>query len=132
MSECLVDTNYVLRFLLDDIKDQAQKVRELFQNAKAGSKRVIVPLLVFVELNYILRKIYGFEKDKIIQQIFTLAEFPYLYIEKRDILLRALLLYRDRSVSFVDAIFVTEAFMGKKELLTFDRKLKKLLTATSG
>lgn len=126
MNSYLIDTNCLLRFLLRDLPVQAQSIKKIFEEAKRGEISLYIPLLTFVEADFSLSQIYHFEKAKIVDKLFSLAKLPFLEVEKYKILLEALLLYSHSNIGFVDALFVTEARITGKELLTFDKKLKKL------
>lgn len=126
MISYLVDTNYVLRYLLDDVPFQADIVENYFRKAKRGEIQMTVPLLVFVEVDFNLSQLYRFDKAKIVDIIYSLVKLPYLDIEKYKLLVESLLAYSRNSISFVDALFLTEARQTGKQLLTFDKKLKKI------
>lgn len=50
-----VDTNYFLRFLLEDNKAQAQKVKQLFETASRGEgEELTTSLVVFFEIYWVL------------------------------------------------------------------------------
>lgn len=131
MKQYLIDTNGLLRFLLNDVPAQADSINTHLKQAKSGAVTITVPLFVFPELEFALRKFYRFKKEEIVQKLGYVVDLVYLDIEKPDILRKALLFYRDHAVSFVDTIFLAEAAISGKELLTFDAKLKKTFTDVS-
>lgn len=126
MKKYLLDTNYLLSYLLNDIIDQAEIVEKYFKQAKAEVISITVPLLVFVELDYALAKFYRLEKSHVADKMLLIAKMPYLDIEKREVILTALSLYMDSNFDLIDLLFYSEAKLEGKELLTFDKKLKKL------
>jgi len=126
MKKYLLDTNCLLRYLLNDIADQAEIVEKYFRQAKAETIVITVPLLVFVELDYALSKFYRLEKLFVADKMLLIAKMPYLDIEKREIILTALSLYINSNFDLIDLLFYSEAKTAGKELLTFDKKLKKL------
>mgnify|MGYP001558488455 FL=1 len=125
MKSYLIDTNYILRFLLKDPPLQSKTVREYFNEAKLGKISIWVSIIVFVELNFALMKFYRLDKSEIIDKLAFIAQIPYLEIEMREILLRALNIYAKSSLEFVDSIFLAQSQISGKDLLTFDQKLKK-------
>ena len=127
MSEYLLDTNYILRFLLNDIPSQVKIIKDKFLLAKEGKINITVPYIVFLELDFALSKIYQFSKDKIVDKLLSIIASPYLDIEKRNILLQALSFFSKTNISFVDSVLLVEARQTGKQLLTFDKKLKKLV-----
>lgn len=124
MQQYLIDTNWILRYLLNDIPVQAQIVEDYFQKAKLGEITITVPMLVFVELDYALSKLYKFRKTNIIEKIGYILEQTYLEIENKLLIQEALKLYSRKNISFVDAIFCSQARLEGKKLLTFDKRLK--------
>ncbi len=127
MKSYLCDTNFILRFLLEDIPSQADIVGDYLKQAKEKKISFTVNILVFMELDFALTKFYKFTKEKVIESLKFVAELQYLNIEKSAVILAALNLYKENNISFVDAIFAAEANINGQELLTFDRKLKNLL-----
>jgi len=77
-------------------------------------------------LDFNLSKLYRFSKTEVVEKLFTLISIPYLNFEKRELLIKAIPLYRQVNFDLVDILFFCEAKLTGKELLTFDRKLKKL------
>lgn len=126
MKHYLADTNILLRFLLDDIPSQADIVEDFLCQAKIGKITITIPFLVFVELDFVLTKVYKFQKLQVIEKMKHIAEIGYLDIEKRDLILEVLNLYESSNLSFVDLLFYAEAKNTGKELLTFDKKLARL------
>lgn len=126
MNEYLIDTNYILRFILDDIPEQTKIVREYFTQAKLGQIRITVPYLAIIELDFNLSKLYKFSKREIAEKLFNFISIPFLEFEKREEILKALTLYPKVNLDLVDILLYCEAKLSGKELLTFDRKLKKL------
>lgn len=130
MKHYLADTNILLRYLLDDIPTQADIVEDFFRQAKIGKITITIPFLVFVELDFVLTKVYKFLKLQVIEKMKYIAEIGYLDIEKRNLILEVLYLYESSNLSFVDLLFYLEAKNTGKELLTFDRKLAGLKYST--
>ena len=73
-----------------------------------------------------LSKHYGEQKDTIGTQLFDLASSPILDIEKRDMVKKALLIWKAENSSFVDCLVLAQAQEEGKALFTFDKKLERL------
>lgn len=127
MKDCLIDTNCILRYFLNDNIEQADKVQRYFTDAKKEKIFIAVPFFVFFECVFMLMKLYKMEKSDVVAKLTILAELSYLDVEKRSIVLKALSLFSKTNISFVDSILLTEAIQTGKQLLTFDKKLKKLV-----
>lgn len=126
MRKYLLDTNFILRFLLKDIPDQVKTVKEFFVLAKEGKVSLFVPVLVIIEIDFALRKYYKFQKAKVVKKLEFILKTPYFEIEKREIMLNVLSDYKNNNMDLVDILLIHEAKLLDRELLTFDKKLKTL------
>lgn len=126
MKKFLIDTNYLLRFLLSDIPRQTKKVREFFIQAKHGEIEISVPYLAIIEADFNLTKLYRFSKSEVVEKLLTLISIPYLNFEKRELLVKAIPVYRRVNFDLVDILLLHEAELSGQEFLTFDKKLKNL------
>ncbi len=57
-----LDTNVLVRFLVQDDEIQASKVDQLFASAEQGKETLFIPLLVVLELIWVLQSAYGVQK----------------------------------------------------------------------
>ena len=78
MKEYIVDTNFILRYLLADNKEQFKKAKIIFDKAKEGNTRIILEQAVFVEVIFVLFSFYKVPKDKIIDTINPPIKYPTL------------------------------------------------------
>ncbi len=126
MRNYILDTNALLRYLTNDIPLQAQEVTELFAKVKRQEITVSIPAAVFLEAVFTLSKFYGEQKNEIGEQLFNIASNPILSIEKREIVIKALLLWKTEEVSFVDCLVLAQVWFEEKTLFTFDKRLERL------
>ena len=124
MRTIIIDTNSILRFLLDDIPEQNAEVQKLFRQAKKTNLEIIVSEIVIFEINFILEKYYRFRKEEIIEKLGIIVSSNYLNIESREIFTSALKLYRENNISLVDCFLLVKAEIEEAELFTFDDKMK--------
>ena len=125
MKQYLLDTNVLLRFLLNDNEAQATQAEAVFRQAQHAEVSISIPLLVIVETVFALTKLYRFSKSEVIAKLLPIVEHPFLDIEKRTILIHGFILYRDSSISLIDALLKSQADLEGKTLMTFDKKIKK-------
>lgn len=128
MKTLILDTNSLLRFLLDDVPSQTKLVKEKIRLAKQGELKLVVHTLVIFEIIYALTKVYGFSKEKVINVLKKLIAFKYLDIPEREIISNALEVYLIKNLSFVDCFLHKLSHKFNAELFTFDRNLEKLST----
>lgn len=122
----IIDTNVLLRLLLQDIPSQYNQAEKLFLDAKKGKIDLIIPQIVIFEINFALRKFYHLQKEEIIEKLKSLVSTDYVKVKSRDIFQQAFILYKQNKVSFVDCFLVAKAEAEEADLFTFDRKLKNL------
>lgn len=122
----IIDTNALLRFLLNDIPDQKKSVEKLLQRAKKGQAEITVPQIVIFELHFILDKYYHFEKEKIISTLQSVVSTDYLQTESKEVFLQALIIYKTTTISLADCFLVAYSKREKAEVFTFDKNLQKL------
>lgn len=122
----LIDTNVLLRLLLQDIPSQYNQAEKLFLDAKNGKTDLIIPQIVIFEINFALKKFYHLKKEDIIEKLKSLVSTDYVQVESRDTFQQTFILYKKNNVSFVDCFLIAKTQVEEAELFTFDHKLKKL------
>ena len=111
-----IDSNVLLRYLLNDDKTQSKKTRELIQ----GGDTVLVTDVVLVETIWTLKgKQYKADKEAIIAILNGLFEEPYIVFENPNVVWAALNDYRkakpvkvggkNKVADFPDALIVNKA-----------------------
>lgn len=128
MKQYSLDSNSVLRYILEDISSQADVTQKYLAKARAQEITLFISCLVFVEAVFTLKTFYKKTKEEIAERLFQFARIPYIQVEKREIVTEALLLYPKTSVSFIDILLLIETAQKGMELMTFDKKLAKLAT----
>jgi predicted nucleic-acid-binding protein len=84
----IVDANIVLRYLLNDIAELADKAAEVLENNK-----VFVPNEVIAEVVYVLEKVYGAGNREISSALLELFGYENLQVSDIEIINEALKLY---------------------------------------
>jgi len=75
------DTNILIRFLIGDDEQQAKKVYDFFKKAESKKSELFVPLLVVLELIWVLESIYGILRTDILDSINELLLMQILKFE---------------------------------------------------
>ena len=115
----IFDTNMILRYLLDDNQEMADKA-EQYLNAGIVS----VTIEVIAEVVYVLKGVYSMERDKISD---TIKGFlGIVNCREMDVLNLALNTYAERNLDFVDCVLYGYHVAKGIEIATFDKKLIKL------
>ena len=122
----IIDTNIILRFLLQDVVSQFNQAKKIFTEAKNGKVKLIIPQIVIFEINFALKKFYNLEKEEIIEKIGQIISTEHIEIESRELFFMAIELYKRKNISFADCFLISKAEAEGAELFTFDWALKKL------
>ena len=121
-----LDTNVLVRWLVNDDAAQAATVRRLMSLVPTGQP-LLVPITVTLELEWVLRARYRFDKVSVLSAFDALLETDEMQFQHDQSVEWALRTYRDGSADFADclhaALCVWEEF---SPLLTFDTRAARL------
>ena len=115
-----LDTNVLVRYLVDDDVQQAKAARALLEELTT-ERPGFVCREVIVELVWVLQRAYGFSRDRIATVIEELVATEGLEIESVDDVARSAMRYRRGGAGFSDLMIVAAAERsGARSLYTFD------------
>ena len=121
-----IDTNILVRFLVGDDSKQANKVYRLFKNAEKEKTEFFVPLLVILELIWVLESVYEIERSDIVESLSQLILMPIFCFENLLAIQRFII---DALKSKFDLSDLLIAHSAKSRncsvILTFDKKATK-------
>jgi predicted nucleic acid-binding protein len=122
MAPPFLDTSVLLRYLVDDPPELAERATALIE----GEETVLLSELAIAEAAYVLTSFYDAQRAEVVDALagFLERENVRLCRLPKALALQALELCRpSRRVSFTDALLWAEArTMGIERILTFDRK----------
>jgi len=113
-----LDTNYILRYLLNDNEEMAAVAEEVILH-----QEVHISNEVWAEVVYVLEGVYNLEKKKISQVLLSLLRADNIQVVDKYNLVKALEIFAQKKLDFVDCLLC--AYAELDEVLTFDKKLKK-------
>ena len=125
-AKCLLDTNMVLRYLLNDVPEQFAVAKQVFDELRTSERTAILLESVLAECVYVLKLHYKVPKDELAEMLDNILRYPGIVNTDKPSLREALKLYAANDMDFVDCILVAKARIGELELVTFDQGLKKL------
>jgi predicted nucleic-acid-binding protein len=118
-----IDTNILIRFLTGDDDAQAKKVYSLFKQAEAERKELFVPLVVALEMIWVLESVYDISRTQIIETINDLLSMPVLAFEKAAVLQQLVIFAPRNKMDLSDILIALSAkICGCSAVLTFDKK----------
>lgn len=121
-----VDTNFFLRFLLEDNPEQRKQAQELFEEAATGKKELFTSLIVFFEIFWVLSSFYKKNKGDLANTLRGVLSLGFIQLSDRDLLVKAVDLFEKKNLNLGDCYNLTFAKDKKaQEFATFDQKLKK-------
>jgi len=122
-----LDTNVLVRWLVDDDPAQSETVRQLLAKAAAHEEPLFIPSTVLLELEWVLRKNYGRDKPDVLRMLNALLDSRELVFENEAAIERALHLYRLGNADFGECLHVgISSAAARDPLWTFDRKASRL------
>jgi predicted nucleic-acid-binding protein len=114
MEMIAVDTNVVIRFLVDDHPAEGKRTRRVFE-----ANRVHLAESILLESEWVLRAVYGFSREEISLAIRSLLRLPNVTLDDRAAVFQ-MLDWFDKGFDFADAIHHVRR--EGLELKTFDKK----------
>jgi predicted nucleic acid-binding protein len=126
----VLDTNVLLRYLLDDDPKQSPRAVAFLEEVESGQRTITVPEGVLVEVIQVLssRRSYNVDRETIVSRITAVLLLPHVQITNKQVYLQALSLYFEYSrLSFVDALCASFAqHSADKTVISFDGDFRNL------
>ena len=122
-----LDTNVVLRLLLNDDLKQRQRAVKAIQQAKVLAVRVTITLAVVLEMEWVLRSVAKMTKPQVLSVFDLLLESYDIEIDNEKALEQALHIYANAAADFAECLFLAQyQRMGCQTMLTFDAKAARM------
>ncbi|MEK6678699.1 MAG: PIN domain-containing protein [Nitrospirota bacterium] len=123
MYKGIIDTSVLLRFLTSNSLEKKEKFKRLIKDADREKSILFIPLMVVIELVYVLEKIYRLPKEDVREKVESLEALSVIEIESEDVVLEALRIYIEEDLKFGDAMILAKSrTSGIKPVYTFDKK----------
>jgi predicted nucleic-acid-binding protein len=121
-----IDTNILVRFLVGDDELQAKKVYNIFKKVESDKGELFVPLLVVLELIWVLESVYEISRKEIVESIRELLLMPILKFEQLTILQQFTRNALESRYDLADLLIAHSAIeQGCETIITFDKKASK-------
>ncbi|KAF0119808.1 MAG: PilT domain-containing protein [bacterium] len=122
-----VDTNVFIRFLTNDIPQKADACERIFKKAVEKKEIIFTTDMVIAEIVWVLESFYELEKEEIQPKVEKILNTPNLVCPNKDLILRALALYREKNIDYIDAynaLILKEK--GVDELYSYDKDYDRI------
>ena len=119
-----LDTNILVRFLVNDDKPQAEKVYRVFREAEKNRTVFFVPAPVVLELLWVLESAYAVSRNDLLDALEQLLLLPVIEFDCQPVI-RAFVSDARRSRCDLSDLFIAHysTMSGSSEtVLTFDKK----------
>lgn len=121
-----VDTNVVLRFLLDSNSHFHQEAKALFTRAEQGEIRIYLDEIISVEVVWVLIKLYKIKKLDALMALAKLLKSRYIVNPRKKWMMKAVILSSRTSLSYPDAWLHIISVESGFEMKTFDLALVRM------
>jgi len=121
----LVDTNLIVRHLVQDHEKHAKAAEKLFDACDRGDVAVVVLPAVLAECVFVLESFYEHSRADIASALGRLISSPGVEIDSPTIQLDALDRYRKTKVHFVDCLIAATAANENMPVASFDQDFRK-------
>jgi len=132
MRKLFLDTNVFLRFFLKDNEKQYQDVCKIFSKIEEGEFKPYTSAIVFLEFNYVARKIYKLSISETIGFIEAIRKMRGMTIIKKTDINKAINFYRRYKIKLGDCFIAAQVAKGTM-LITYDQdfgKVKEIISKT--
>ncbi|CAN5454648.1 PIN domain-containing protein [soil metagenome] len=120
------DTNLLIRFLVRDVEEQAEKVKNLFEKGE----QFYINAVVLSEIWWVLTSVYGYSKNEFVMAMDLLLETEGVFFFNRGTVRSALADYIHSTAGFSDCLIHRINSEANLNTLTFDKKAARLENMT--
>jgi predicted nucleic-acid-binding protein len=121
----LIDTNVILRYLMDDHQRFSPKAKEIMKHVSEAVIYAEIRDIVIVECVYVLEKFYEVPKMEIADKLSAILNFKGIANSDKPQILKAMLSYKETGVDIVDCLLAAHS-SAERLVISFDADFKKL------
>lgn len=120
-----LDTNILVRLLVQDDQSQAARVRELLTRCHEAGTKCLVLLIVLCELDWVLASCYKTPRVEIAAAVQAILAESLFEVEEPQVVHQALIQYRLGKGDLSDYLLGAKAHsLGAETTYTFDKALR--------
>jgi predicted nucleic-acid-binding protein len=122
-----IDANVILRFLLDEPPDQAERCQALFARLQAGEEQVYLPEVALSDVVWTLQSFYHWPRERIARFAHDVLSVAGIRMARQSMIRHALHIYVEHRIDFSDALIAAEMIEEDyTEIYSFDRDLDRV------
>jgi predicted nucleic-acid-binding protein len=99
-----LDTNVLVRLLVQDDRRQSSKANRYIEEAAAGGESCFLNTIVLCETVWVLESAYGYPKAMIVEALEKIVSITQFEIERKDAVWGALEDYKSSKADFSDCL----------------------------
>lgn len=123
----ILDTNIIIRFLIWDDENLYKKSFEIFRQIENNEIEVVITEWVVLECLYVLEKFYEIPKLEVVDKLKMILFLDNVINSDKLEIIEALNLVIYEKIDFIDAIVITKAKYNDLEVISFDKKINKII-----
>ncbi|MBI4037592.1 PIN domain-containing protein [Candidatus Curtissbacteria bacterium] len=127
MGKVFIDTSIFIRFLTQDNPEKFKDCQKFFELTEEGKIRPYTSSIVVLEIQFVLTRLYGFNKIRVLSCILELLRLRNLTLIEKTDTRKALALFKKLNIKYADCLIATQIPTGTK-LVTYDEEFKKIPT----
>lgn len=116
----IVDTNIILRYLLQDNEELGKQALEIIENNVVYTTTEVV-----AEICYVLAKVYDITRADIATELRYLFEDNIIQHKEYDFIINAIDIYEQISLDFVDCVMISYHKTFGYKIISFDKKIQR-------
>jgi predicted nucleic-acid-binding protein len=120
-----IDTNVLVRYVVNDDPKQAAVVDRFFEQCQTSQEPVFIPVLVLCELVWVLDRLFGQTKRQLIETLERLLAVSFFRFDQESAIRQSLEHYRLGKATFPDYLIgEISRQAGCRDTVSFDRDLR--------
>lgn len=122
-----LDTNVLVRYLMQDDPVQSPKAASLIERTLTDENPGFISIVAAVEMVWVLERAYGFATGEIAAVIERMLQASVLIVDREQEVFTAMVALKEGQASFADALIgALDAEAGCSATVTFDRRAARL------
>jgi predicted nucleic-acid-binding protein len=126
MPTYFLDTNQLLRLIIQDNLQQYQEVKTLLDKKLEQKINLVFDLQVFFEMQWVLLKSYNLTRNQFIFAIESILEMNTFEISNQNIFQKALKIYKETNLDLEDCYYIQICLEKNYIFASFDQKALKV------
>jgi len=127
----ILDTNVILRYLINDVPEKADDCEKLFNDAKIGKVNLFVSDVCIAELVWTIKSYFKLGNEEIYGKIAAIINTPGFLFTDEAVLIDSIRRLKEKNVDFVDAYNAALAARDGMKISSYDRDYGKFKDVTA-